>query len=127
MPRKFAAGCRRTRPVRPYRNLEAFLKSHGASEQFPYPCLTCRGRGTVYDPQDPPCRVEGNRNRNTIPCAACGGSGKGTKEACRKAYKAAIARFHEEAKAYNHLVQVRTVALIGLTEEQIHALKELGL
>ena len=60
------------------------------------------------------------------PCAACGGSGQGTKEACRKAYQEAIARFRQEAKEYEGLVKARRQAIKKLTAEEVQALRELG-
>ena len=87
MHREFATTFRRTRPRRSYKNFGLFCLAHGSSFGNPYPCLACRGQGTVYDPEDPPCPVEGNKYRRTIRCAACGGRGKGTKEACRQAYQ----------------------------------------
>ena len=50
----------------------------------PYPCLACQGQGTVYDPEDPPCPVEGSKYRRTIRCAACGGPAKGRKKPAAK-------------------------------------------
>lgn len=46
----------------------------------PYPCVCCRGHGTIWDPNDPPCPIEGNKLRNRIKCQHCGGSGKGTRK-----------------------------------------------
>src|SRR5271166_1261865 len=125
--RAYTAGWRRTKPKRPNKHLADFVQKHGCGQPpGKYPCLACRGRGIVYDPADPPCPVEGNRGRRTIACTACGGSGESTQEACRKAYKDAIARFHAEAHDYKALVKIRQEALASLTKEQVQALKELG-
>jgi hypothetical protein len=125
--RAYTAGWRRTKPTRPYKNLADFVAKHGCGQpRGKYPCLACRGRGTIYDPEDPPCPIEGNRYRREILCTACGSSGQGTREACRQAYKAAIERFHAEAHEYKALVQKRKEALAGLTQEEIQALRELG-
>ena len=129
MPCTFSTGWKHVKPIRPYRSLQEFAtKQHwlGLHPADKWPCLACSGRGWNYDPQDPPCPVEGNRDRRTVPCAACGGSGQGTKEACRKAYQEAIARFRQEAKEYEGFVKARRQALKKLTAEEVQALRELG-
>jgi len=127
--RAYTAGWRRTKPTRPYKNLADFVQKHNwlGQPRGKYPCLACRARGWNYDETDPPCPVEGNRGRRIIDCTACGGTGAGPKEACRKAYKEAIANFHAEAHEYKALVQARKEALSLLTKRQIQALQELGL
>ena len=117
----------RTKPRRPYKNFGLFCLAHGSSLGNPYPCLACRGQGTVYDLADPPCPIEGNKYRRTIRCAACGGSGKGTKEACRQAYREALEIFRREKAVYNEFARLRRQALKKLTKEETFALRELGL
>ncbi len=127
MSTTYAAGWLRTKPNRPYRNLTDFVSKYQYLSKREWPCLVCRGRGWDYDPEDPPCPIEGNRGRNTIPCAACGGSGEGTKAACIKAYREAIQRFKAEADDYKRLSQVRKELQEGLSQEQIRAIRELGI
>jgi hypothetical protein len=156
MSSTYAAGWPRNKPVRPYRNLSDFVSKYQYLSKREWPCLACRGRGWDYDPEDPedpedpPCPVKGNRGRNTIPCAACGGTGEGTgegsrpapagfycaacggtgegtKAACVKAYREAIQRFKAEADDYKRLAQVRKELREGLSKEQIRAIKELGI
>lgn len=127
MYREFVTNFHRVRPRRPYKNFGHFCLAHGSSFGNPYPCLACRGQGTIYDPNDPPCPIEGNKYRRTIRCAACGGSGKGTKEACRKAYQAAIYKYPQEKADYEGLSRLKRQALQRLTKDEIKALKELGL
>src|SRR5208282_3042467 len=127
MSSTYAAGWLRDKPVRPYRNLTDFVSKYQYLTSREWPCLACRGRGWDYDPEDPPCPIEGNRGRNTVPCTACGGSGNGTKAACVKAYREAIQRFKEEADDYKTLIKVRKNLLQGLSQTQIRAIKELGL
>ena len=127
MHREFTTGFRRTRPRRSYQNFGAFCRAHGTSFGNPYPCLACRGQGTIYDPNDPPCPVEGNRHRRTIRCAACGGSGKGTKEACRQAYQKLVEAYQAERREYDRLARCRKDAIARLTKDETHALRELGL
>lgn len=127
MHREFVTGFRRTRPRRSYKSFGLFCLAHGSSLGNPYPCLVCRGQGTVYDPEDPACPVEGNKYRRTISCAACGRSGKGTKEACRQAYQESLEAYHQEKAEYDRLARLRRKTLQKLTKDEITALRELGL
>ncbi len=127
MHRGFATGFARIRPRRSYRNFGVFCRAHGSSPGNPYPCLICRGQGTFYDPNDPPCPVEESKCRRIIPCAACGKSGKGTKEACRQAYREVVEAYRQENAEYNRLARLRREALKKLTKNEIGALRELGL
>ena len=127
MHRESATVFRRIRPRRSYKNFGAFCRAHGADERNRYPCLACRGDGTVYDPTDPPCPVEGNKYRRTILCAACGSSGRGTKEACRQAYQKIVEEYRQEKSDFDRLAGLRREALQRLTKEEIQALRELGI
>ena len=127
MHREFVTGFRRTRPRRSYKNFGLFCLAHGCDFGNPYPCLACRGQGTVYDPNDPPCPVEGNKYRRTIRCTACGGSGKGTKAACRQAYQKVVEEDRQEKAEYDRLFRLRREAIQRLTKDEIGALRELGL
>ncbi len=127
MHREFATGFRRIRPRRSYKNFGLFCLAHGSSFGNPYPCLACRGQGTVYDPTDPPCPIEGNKYRRTIRCTSCGKSGKGTKEACRQAYQAILKAYHQEKDEYDRLVRYRKDAIARLSKDEIIALRELGI
>ena|SRR3990172_4241519 len=126
MHREFATVFRRTRPRRSYKNFGLFCSAHGADEGKRYPCLTCRGQGEIDDPADSPCPVEGYKHVRRIRCADCQGSGKGTKEACRKAYQASIEAYQQEKNECERLVRLRRVALARLTKDEITALRELG-
>lgn len=127
MHREFATGFRRIRPRRSYKNFGLFCLAHGSSLGNPYPCLACGGQGTVYDPTDPPCPIEGSKYRRTIRCTACGGSGKATKAACRQAYQKLVEEYRQEKTEYDRLVGLRRQALQRLTKEEVQALRKLGL
>lgn len=47
-----------------------------------FPCLhpECCGNGRIYDPNDQPDPVEGNKMRDRIKCPTCKGSGQTTKK-----------------------------------------------
>lgn len=127
MHREFATGFRRTRPRRSYKNFGLFCLAHGSSFGNRYPCLACRGQGRIDDPADPPCPVEGYKHVRRIDCPECGGSGKGTKGTCRRAYQKIVESYCQEKAEYGQLVRVRKAALSRLTKEEIQALRELGL
>ncbi len=116
----------RTRPRRPYKNFRIFCLAHGSDQGRLYPCLACRGHGSIYDPTDPPCPVEGNRYRRTIRCEQCEGSGRGTKEACLQAYRQVVEACRQAQAEYDRIAQVRKAALARLTSEETNALRELG-
>ena len=97
MHREFATGFRRIRPRRSYKNFGLFCLAHGSAFGNRYPCL------------------------------ACVGSGKGTKEACRQAYRKSVEAYRQEKDEYDRLVRLRREALQRLTKDEIEALRELGL
>ena len=111
MHREFATGFRRIRPRRSYKNFGLFCLAHGSDLGNRYPCLACRGQGRIDDPADPPCPVEGYKHVRRIDCPACRGSGKGTKEACRQAYRKSVEAYRQEKDEYDRLVRLRRKAL----------------
>jgi DnaJ-class molecular chaperone len=117
----------RAKPQRPFKNFGLFCWSRGARTGIPYPCFTCRGDGSLFHPQDPPCPVEGDKYRRIIRCPDCGGTGQGSKEVCLQAYREALAKWRAEKKEYDRLAEARKAALKTLTKEQIQALRELGI
>lgn len=40
-------------------------------------CPQCGGSGSLYDPDDPPDVIEGNKFRNVLKCQVCSGKGHG--------------------------------------------------
>lgn len=127
MHREYVSTFRRIRPWRSYKNFGLFCLAHGSDKGNRYPCLACQGRGTIYDPTDPPCPVEGYKHVRRIRCTACEGSGKGTKEACRQAYQKVVEEYRQEKADFDQLVRLRKAAIARLTKEEIQALRELGL
>ena len=102
----------RTRPKRPARNLRAFVRGFNPLRFHKWPCLKCCGAGW----RD--CKHR---------CPTCGGTGASTRAACQKAYREVLEKYEEEKREYQRLVKARKTALKRLTEEQIQALRELGL
>ena len=106
-------------PRRPYKNFGIFCLWHGCDRGRPYPCLACRGQGEIRQPD------YGERYRIER-CAACNGTGEGTKEACRAAYIDAIEAYKQEKAEYQKLCYYRKEALKRLSKEEVKALRELG-
>ncbi len=72
---------KRNTPKIYYENLMRFKKNYLQiytpeilSDNSIYPCLECRGKGSIYDPNDPPDVIEGNKLRNRITCPNCKGN-----------------------------------------------------
>lgn len=40
-----------------------------------WPCPDCSGKGWIYDPNDPPCPIEGNKCRDRLKCIHCKATG----------------------------------------------------
>lgn len=43
-----------------------------------YPCRKCRGSRRMYDPNDPPCPIEGYKMVGRVNCDKCNGTGEST-------------------------------------------------
>ena len=91
------------------------------------PCLVCYARGWQYHPDSQTDPVEGNRHRETVRCEACKGTGQGTKKVCFKAYTEILNLWHIAVTIFKANVTRRQRALAKLTEQEIEALKVLGL
>ena len=127
MQRTFTTGWKRERPRRPYKNFGLFLLIHCCTPDNRYPCLHCGGHGQIDDPNDPPDPVEGYRNVRRIRCPECKGTGRSTEEACQEAYRTVIEAWEEERDDYDRLAAARKAALARLTNEEVRALRELGI
>ena len=62
-----------------------------------------------------------------VECKACKGTGQGTKEACRQAYREAIQAYKHEKAEYDKLAHHCKEARKKLSKEEIKAIQELGL
>lgn len=76
-------------PKKHYKNLREFIsfivKPYNLKHE--YPCPECFGYGKVYDPDDPPCPVEGNKMQDRIACPKCEKKGYVTREIWLGIYK----------------------------------------
>jgi hypothetical protein len=124
----------RVAPKRPYQSLADFRnRTLYFDEQFfeenpnKWPCLECKGVGTIYDPNDPPCPVEGNKMRDRIKCPRCGGCRHIPKEEFAKAYREIINEYLEEKAEYQALVKAKRSGLKKLTKAERDAIASLGI
>ena len=92
------------------------------SKDVQWPCLACDAKGWVYDPNDPPCPVEGNKMRDRIDCPWCKGTGEGKKTDLQEAYKQQRLRHLKRLQKYKRMVELATSAVNKLTPEELHAL-----
>lgn len=100
--------CRIAVPERPYRNLADYLTKayYGKPHvEGAYPCTHCGGDGWVYDPDDPPCPIEGNKMRTRLKCTACAGSKQGPRDAVVRRYNHALAQWREKKAQHVHRVR----------------------
>lgn len=92
------------KPKRPFKNIEEFrrhIAAYGKRKLFEnnaslYPCIDCDAKGWIYDPDDPPCRIEGNKMRDKIKCLRCAGSSVMLGKDFRVAYKELIEQWKKE-------------------------------
>lgn len=87
-----------------------------------WPCPVCLGREWDYDPNDPPCPIEGNKMRNRITCPDCGGSGHGERSWWKNQWLAVHAQRIAEISAFASVRAVMRQALDKLTPEEAAAL-----
>jgi len=87
-----------------------------------WPCQGCDGRGTIYDPNDPPCPIEGNKMRGRVTCTRCGGSGYGERSYWEGSWGRAIALFAKASADHDLTRAVMRQALDKLTAEEAAAL-----
>jgi hypothetical protein len=121
----------RERPKRLYKNFTDFCTKRSwlgrKLEAGDYPCLECSGRRWQFAPGSQSDPVEGNKFRESVPCEACAGTGQSSRKACLKAYRQDVARWKAEVQRYDRLAKAKAAALKKLTDEEVEALKALGL
>ncbi len=119
-------------PKRPFANFAHFCIHKSLYARLKpgvpfYPCLICLGRGRQYHPDSQTDPVEGNRHRETVQCEGCKGTGESTKKVCFKAYREVLNRWQIAVTIFKAHVTRRQRALAKLTQQEIEALKVLGL
>ena len=87
-----------------------------------WPCPRCDGRGKIYDPDDPPCIIEGDKMRRRIQCPQCHGTGRADYEDWAEALDRSCEEW-EGHIARENAERARIVgALAKLTAEEAAAL-----
>ena len=87
-----------------------------------WPCPLCDGRGKIYDPDDPPCIIEGDKMRNRITCPRCCGSGRGEHDWWEQRWQTERAENMAKVSAFESVRAVMRQALAKLTAEEAAAL-----
>lgn len=87
-----------------------------------YPCLNCNGCGIIYDPDDPPCIIEGNKLRNRIKCTRCLGSKIGYIDEWKRLYKIRVDYYNNNYKKYKQDNVIYNSILLKLNKEELYYL-----
>lgn len=87
-----------------------------------WPCMSCEGMTTIYDPNDPGCPIEGDKMRNRIVCPTCGGRGVGTKAEWQQRRTHHIRLWQERRHVHEKVRALISAALDKLTVEEAAAL-----
>jgi hypothetical protein len=104
-----------------YTNTSPFARRRLDDPTF-FPCLECEGRSRIYDPQDEPDPIEGNKLRSRIKCPACKGTGEGSYNEVKAAYEATVAGYRESLAKWEHEESLRRSGLAKLTTQEKRAL-----
>lgn len=116
-----------TKLKRSYKNFDEFL-AHKRAYWFKgiYPCPECWGNTRIYDPDDPPCPVEGNKMRSRIKCPTCKGTGESSKQELLKVYRKAVDRDNHILQEWKRNENMRITILGKLTQEEINFLGKIS-
>ena len=87
-----------------------------------WPCILCDGRGTIYDPGDLPCPIEGDKMRRRIKCTRCHGTGRADYEDLAQALAREREYWMGRIACENAARAVMLQALAKLTAEEAAAL-----
>lgn len=105
----------RYRPTRPFTSLDEFRRKHGATDDIPWPCVTCWAQGWY------PIITE--RGYIKGPCPTCEGKRTGTRKACKEAYRQALDRWRKDLQEWLRVKDVWEEVRDRLTEEELEALR----
>jgi len=87
--------------------------------KFEYACTECHGYGWIYDPNDPPSPVDGNRGRDRLTCQKCKGSGEGKLSDYNEQWKNSQEYHKEQVEKYKRDMILYKSILAKLTEEEL--------
>lgn len=83
-----------------------------------WPCLYCCADGWVYDSEDPPCPVEGNKMRRRLKCPRCEGSRQSDRRTIAAAYRDAISNWNYAREKAQKTIRILCDTLRNLSTEQ---------
>jgi len=135
IPDNIRRNIKKKKPVRPYKSFADYTQwvwGHKGYSGYnvrrlsggEWPCIFCGGNSTIYDPDDPPCPIEGNKMRDRIKCPSCNGTGKGNKEVHQKTYKETVNRYKRDMEQYKLNVEAVKSGLEKLTDIEYRAIGE---
>lgn len=112
------------KPTFPYKNLREYIKAYFycLNKDLEYPCTECRGYGRIYDPDDPPCPIEGNKMRNRIICPKCKGNLQISRGEWLQIYRDAKTKHKESLLKWMEKDRLKKSGLNKLTSEEKKAL-----
>jgi hypothetical protein len=90
-----------------------------------WPCLRCNGYGRIYDPNDPPCPIEGNKMCDRITCTKCGGNGESTRKEWAERWKEYLKEYKKRVDQWRHEKSTLSAILSKLTTEEYELLRDL--
>jgi hypothetical protein len=90
-----------------------------------FPCQECCGGGWIYDPNDEPCPIEGNKIRNKLTCPVCKGSRQGDKKDYIAEQKAIAANVKKANSEIRRKVILAAAAFSRIDADEWVAIREL--
>lgn len=90
------------RPSKPYSSFQIYLVKHRRPSDGKPICLRCNGSTKIYNPNEERCPVEGYKMVSRIKCPRCDGTGIGTVEECKNAYRETMDHYNAKVANYKH-------------------------
>ncbi len=123
------------KPERPFKNIQEFRK-HMLRFNFGlffkknlklFPCVECGGQGRIYDPNDAPDIIEGNKMRNRIKCPICEGERTMSPKSFRFEYAVWIQEWKDKMVKYKKFQLIlksakKKIIAAGLTRAEKKAI-----
>lgn len=91
-----------------------------------FPCSNCEGAEWIYDPNDPPDIIEGNKGRRTIKCPVCKGTGETSRKEFIERFKKAKARQKNLIEKKKAQIRATQAALNKLTPEEFQLIRNIN-
>jgi hypothetical protein len=98
--------------------------NHIIDEEGKCVCTECDGDGLIWDPNDPPCIIEGNKLRNSIKCPLCKGEkyAERFKSNWKHVFDSSVSEHKKRETREKERTKIRKTALKKLTKKEIEVL-----